>query len=142
MILDRPVTPRATRTADIAASVPDETNRTFSIDGTAATTALGDLDLAHRRCAEARSQLQRLDDRRVDPGMGMAQDHRAPRADVVDVLVAVDVVEVGAWRPGHERRLAADGTERPRRAVHAPGDHAIGPDEGLVAAGKSEIGPR
>ena len=39
MIFDRPVTPRATRTADIAASVPDETNRTFSIDGTAATTA-------------------------------------------------------------------------------------------------------
>ena len=33
------MTPRATRTADIAASVPDETNRTFSIDGTAATTA-------------------------------------------------------------------------------------------------------
>ncbi len=39
MILARPVTPRATRMADIVASVPDETNRTFAIDGTAATTA-------------------------------------------------------------------------------------------------------
>ncbi len=39
MIFERPVTPRATRTADIVASVPDETNRTFSIEGTAAATA-------------------------------------------------------------------------------------------------------
>ena len=38
-ILSRPETPRATRTADIAASVPDETNRTFSIDGTDAATS-------------------------------------------------------------------------------------------------------
>ena len=38
MILSRPVTPRATRRADMAASVPDETNRTFSSDGTAAAT--------------------------------------------------------------------------------------------------------
>ena len=88
------MTPRATRTADIAASVPDETNRTFSIDGTAVDDGLGDLDLAHGRRAEARAQLERLDHRRADLGMGMAQDHRAPRADVVDVLMAVDVVEV------------------------------------------------
>ena len=27
----------------------------------------------------------------------MAQDHRAPRADVVDVAVAIDVVEVGPF---------------------------------------------
>ena len=39
MIFERPVTPRATRTADIVASVPDDTNRTLSIDGTASTTA-------------------------------------------------------------------------------------------------------
>ncbi len=38
MILSRPVTPRASLTADIAASVPEETNRTFSTDGTAAAT--------------------------------------------------------------------------------------------------------
>jgi hypothetical protein len=39
MILSRPVAPRASRTADIVASVPEETKRTFRIDGTAATTA-------------------------------------------------------------------------------------------------------
>ena len=33
------MTPAPTRTADIAASVPDDTNRTFWIDGTASTTA-------------------------------------------------------------------------------------------------------
>ena len=70
--------PRASRTADIAASVPDETNRTFSIDGTAAATSLGDLGLALGRRAEARAQLQRRRDRRADLRMAVAQDHRTP----------------------------------------------------------------
>ena len=34
MILSRSVKPRATRSADMVASVPDETRRIFSIDGT------------------------------------------------------------------------------------------------------------
>ena len=101
---------------------------------------LGDLDLALGRGAEARAVVERLDDRRADARMGMAQDHRPPRADVVDVVVAVDVVEVGPLGPGDERRLAADGAERPRRAVHAAGNHAVGPDEGLVALGELEVG--
>ena len=33
MIRRRPVKPRATRSADIVASVPEETSRIFSIDG-------------------------------------------------------------------------------------------------------------
>ena len=140
MILSRPVTPRATRTADIAASVPDETNRTFSIEGTACGHDLGDLDLAHRRRAEARAEVEGLDDRRADAGMGMPQDHRPPRADVVDVFVAVDVMKIRPFGPGHERGLAADRPERPRRAVHPAGDHAVGPDEGLVAPGELELG--
>ena len=86
--------PRATRTADIAASVPDETNRTFSIDGTAPATSLGDLDLADRRRPEARAELERVGHRRSHRGVGVAQDHRAPRADVIDIGVAVDVVEI------------------------------------------------
>ena len=103
---------------------------------------LGDLDLAHRRGAEARAQVQRLDDRRADPRMSMAQDHRPPRADVIDVLVTVDVVEVGPFGSGHERRLAADRAERPRRAVHPAGNHAVGAEEGVVALGKREVGSK
>src|SRR5215470_3353540 len=39
MIFGRPVNPRASRSALIVASVPDDTARTISIDGTAARTA-------------------------------------------------------------------------------------------------------
>jgi hypothetical protein len=39
MMTLRPVAPRARRSALIVASVPDDTARTFSIDGTAARTA-------------------------------------------------------------------------------------------------------
>ena len=38
MILLRPVNPRARRSALIVASVPDETKRTFSIEGISRTT--------------------------------------------------------------------------------------------------------
>ena len=70
----------------------------------------------------------------------MAQDHRAPRADVVDVLVAVDVEEIGPLSPRHKRRLAAHRPKRPCRAVHTAGNHAVGTEERLVAPGKLEIG--
>ena len=39
MMRRRPVKPRAARSADIVASVPDDTRRTFSIDGTTKRTS-------------------------------------------------------------------------------------------------------
>ena len=84
-ILARPVAPRASRTAVIAASVPDDTSRTFSTDGTRVGDRLGELDLARGRRAERRAvgrgALHRLDDRRVR----VAEDRRAPRLHVVEV---------------------------------------------------------
>ena len=74
--------------------------------------------------------------------MSVPQDHRPPRADVIDVLVTVDVVEKRPFRSGHERRFAADRPERPRRAVHPAGNHAVGAEEGVVALGKRELGLR
>ena len=44
-------------------------------------------------------------------GRRVAEDQRPPGADVVDVLVAVDVPDAAALAAGHERRLAADGAE-------------------------------
>ena len=55
-------------------------------------------------------------------GVGMAQDGWAPGADVVDVIVAIDVKNM---RPGgavDEERLAADRAKRPDRRVHATRD--------------------
>ena len=50
---------------------------------------------------------------------GVAQDHRAPGADVVDVGRAVHVAQARAVGLGNERRLPANGAKRPHRRVHA-----------------------
>ena len=69
------------------------------------------------------------DDRR----MGMPQDQRSPRADVVDVAVAVEVVEIGALAALEKNRLAADAAKRPGRAIHAAGHQLLGAGERGVA---------
>ena len=51
----------------------------------------------------------------------VADDHRAPGADVVDVAVVVHVVEVGAIGTGDEERLPADRLEGAHRRVDAAG---------------------
>ena len=99
----RPVAPRASRTAVIAASVPDDTSRTFSTDGTRSQIAsASSTSRARRRAvrrAVGRGALHRLDDRRVR----VAEDRRAPRLHVVEVLAAVGVDEVRAVARGRRR---------------------------------------
>ena len=51
----------------------------------------------------------------------MAQDHRAPGAEVVDVAVAVRVVEISALGAFDKRRRAAHRAESPHRRVDAAG---------------------
>ena len=51
-------------------------------------------------------------------GIGVAQDDRAPRANVVEQLVAVSVIEVLPAAAFDDQRLSADGTERSHGAVH------------------------
>ena len=52
----------------------------------------------------------------------MTQNHRAPRADVVDVFLAVGIVEVCALAALEKYRRAADGAKRAYRRVDAAGD--------------------
>jgi hypothetical protein len=54
-------------------------------------------------------------DRTNDLGVGVAKQHRAPGADQVDELVAVDVIEVRTRGARDEARRAADGQERADR---------------------------
>ena len=56
-------------------------------------------------------------------GVGVAEDHRTPRADQVDVLGAVGVVQVRAAPPGHEPGRPPDRAEGPHRGVHPTGGH-------------------
>ena len=107
---------------------PDFLDRRHGLDH-----QLGQFVFGQGRRAETRAAMQGrldgLDDRR----MGVAEDHRAPGADVVDVAVAVDVEQVGPFGPVEEDRLAADAAERPGRAVHPAGHELFGPLEGQMA---------
>ncbi len=98
MILARPVKPRASRIALMVASVPELTSRSRSTGGDAADDLGGQLGLRRRRRAERQAvgggPLHGLDDGRV----GVAEDHRPPRAHQVDVAVAVGVGQPVARR--------------------------------------------
>src|SRR4249919_295002 len=68
--------------------------------------------------------------------MVMADDHRSPRADVVDVMVAVDVHQVRALRALDEERFAADRFERAHRRIDAARHQRLGAGEqGVGTAG-------
>ena len=82
----------------MVASVPLETSRTFST-GRAGDDLLGELDLGLGRGAERRAARDGRRDGRLDLRVRVAEQHRAPRADQVDVVVAVDVGEPGALAP-------------------------------------------
>src|SRR5262249_5800080 len=63
----------------------------------------------------------------------VAEDKRPPRTDVIEVLVAVHVVEIRPLAARHEERLTAHAAKRAGRAVHAAGNNAAGPLEGFAA---------
>ncbi len=76
--------------------------------GHARADHLGQLDLARGGGAEGRPERGRLGDRLEDLRVRVAVDQRAPRADVVDVDVAVDVDDLGAGGAIDEDRVAPD----------------------------------
>ena len=90
---------------------------------------LGELDLGLRRGAVRRAAGHRGGHGGLHLGVGVAQQHRPPRADQVDVLVAVDVGQPGALRGPDEPGRAADGVERADRRVHPAGRDPPGPLE-------------
>ena len=61
-----------------------------------------------------------------DTRMRMTEDQRPPRADVIEVAVAVDIDEESALAASDEGRLSANGAEGPRGTVDAAGDDLRG----------------
>ena len=109
----RPVAPRARRTAVIAASVPDDTSRTFSTAAPAPRSprrarprasvgAPYDVPSAAARCTAS-----------TIAGCGVAEDRRAPRLHVVEVAVA------RRCRRGTRRRPASTKNGSPPTAPNA-----------------------
>jgi hypothetical protein len=62
----------------------------------------------------------------IDGTVRVPQDHRAPGADVIDVLLAVLVPDVGAATTGEKHGLAPHPRERTHGRVHAAGDVPAG----------------
>ena len=58
--------------------------------------------------------------------MAVAQDHGAPRADVIDIALAVGVPEISTLRALHKARGAADRLEGAYGGVHAAGNDSAG----------------
>jgi len=56
----------------------------------------------------------------------VTDDHRTPRADVVDVAVAIDVEQIGTVGTLDEEGLAADRLEGAHRRVDAAGQQLLG----------------
>src|SRR3989441_3591647 len=56
----------------------------------------------------------------------MAENEWPPRADVVNVLVAIRIPEVGAPPANHEWRVATYRAKGAHRRIHAPGNHLLG----------------
>ncbi len=98
----------------------------FFDGGIAGGDALGEIGLGGRGGAEAgrvaRGALNGFDDRRK----GVAQNHRAPGAEVVDVAIAVGVVEVCALGALNEGRRATHGAKGAHGRVDAAGKEALG----------------
>ena len=123
------------------ASVPLLTSRTCSTGSTRRDDLLGEEHLVLAGGAVAEPVRGRLLHRREDVGVGVAQDHRAPRADQVDVLATVGVGEVGALGADHEPGRAAHGAERAHRAVDpSRGDRGAAVQQDLGGGGVVRVG--
>ena len=107
--------PRASRIALIVASVPELTSRTSSMLGMRSQSSLGQLGSRSRSACRTTGRAARLRTAVDDCGMRVAENQRAPRADVVDVALAVGIPEARALR--RARRSAAC---RRRRETRAP----------------------
>ena len=78
------------------------------------------------RSAEAGPVVQRFLNGADDARMTVAQDQRSPRADVIQVVIAVEIEEARPFAASDENRIAADGAEGAGRTVDAAGNEMAG----------------
>ena len=102
---------------------------------------LGQFVFGQGRRAETRASMQSRLDGRHHGRVAVAEDHRPPRADVVDVAVAVEVEQVGARGAVEEDRLAADVPNTPRGCSPCRARAAFCPLEGKMALCVRHDGP-
>ena len=115
----------------MVASVPLFTMRTFSIEGTQCADRSRHLDFERIRNAEADPARGRLVDGLDHHVRRMPENGRTPSADVVDVLLAIHVPDVGAFRALDEKWFAADTAKGAHGRIHAARDTGASAGEEL-----------
>ena len=125
-ILSRPVAARARRMALITASVPLLTKR-HHLDGRHGLDDFGgELDFQFGGCAEAGAAADHLRQAGHHAFVGVSDDQRAVAGDVIDVRIAVDVLEKASVPFPDENRRSADGFEGPDRRGNSAGHELAG----------------
>jgi hypothetical protein len=66
----------------------------------------------------------------------VAEDHRAPGTEEVEITIAVGVEEIGAFGVGHEGGVAAYGAEGSDGRVDAAGEKSFGTKLQVAGAGE------
>ena len=124
-LVSRPVAARASRTAVIDASVPDETRRTISAEGTRSTTSAASSTSASvgapKLVPRSAARCDRLDDRRDVRARGSA----APRSRRSRRSGCRRRPRSRRPRRTDEERLATDRAHRPHRAVDTARDQLL-----------------
>ena len=64
-------------------------------------------------------------------GSGVAENHRPPGAEVIEVAIAVGIPEIGALGADDEGRLAADSAKRTHRRIDAAWQAEFQPAAGI-----------
>ncbi|MNN47383.1 hypothetical protein D3C81_1618010 [compost metagenome] len=68
-------------------------------------------------------------------GVGVADDHRAPGADVVDIALAIGIPHISPFGARDEARRATHRAEGTHGGVHAAGNGLLGAVEELLVTG-------
>ena len=86
----------------------------------------GEVGFRRRGRSEAGAVAQGCAQGLDDHGCGVAENQRSPGADVVDVLVAIGVEDVGGLAAHHKRRISAHRAKGTHRGVDAARNHHFG----------------
>ncbi len=113
----------------------------FLDGGDARNDLASQLDLQRRRRPEARAVLTRQLDGFDDGRMGVAENRRPPRTDVIDVVATIDVSQTAASRRADVSRRSADGVKRTDRRIDAARHQRFGTFEKLFGLIHSAIAP-
>ena len=104
-----------TTTARLMVKLLEATSGRILFEGEDITDLSRHFHLEHVGNAERNPALRHLVNRVGDGDRGVAENVRSPRTNVVDIVLAIDVLDATARGAANEKRLAADVAKCPHR---------------------------